>query len=151
MTGTPWHNEVLRMDTHDSRRHKSNCVFYQDNQCKFYIEKCRGSAHCDAYKQCEKQDEKQVYHSNSVMKEKRKALLKHLANGEYPDICKLIAVGDEIEERNNTNGKMKPRIGKVIKVDDDTNKVTIEFKNKKGKPYWKVYLYPDMMKDITIL
>ncbi len=151
MTGTPWHNEVLKMDSHDSRRHKSNCVYYQDNQCRFYIEKCRGSAHCDAYKQCERHDEKQSSYSNSVIKKKRKPIHKNPANGKYPDICELIVVGDEIKERYYTNGIMKTRIGTVIKVDDDTNKVTIEFKNRKGKPYWKAYSYPDMMKDIFIL
>ena len=61
------------------------------------------------------------------------------------------SVGVKIEERYSLNGQMNTRIGKVIKIDDDTNKVTIEFKNKKGKPYWRAYLYPDMMENISIL
>ena len=53
---TPWHTTYLRMNSNDSRRHKSRCVYYKNNKC--YCEnlvwcrkKCRGSSQCMKYKE----------------------------------------------------------------------------------------------------
>lgn len=54
LTGVPWHVEKMIREEGDDRRHRSRCVYYQgkvDNFCSYYCEKCRGSAHCDHYKE----------------------------------------------------------------------------------------------------
>lgn len=145
MTGSPWHTDVVLKT--DERRHKSNCAFYLDNQCKFYLEKCRGSAHCDAYKYC-KRDGYETTSYKNTSKKKRKGIHKSPLNREFPEISEILTIGDEVKERYYVNGKMRMRHGIVVDIEE--NKVTIRFKNNKGKTYRNTYLYPEMMKDIFV-
>lgn len=54
LTGTPWHAEIVGNSEDEDRRHRARCSFYTNikkNHCNYYNEKCRGSAHCTAYKE----------------------------------------------------------------------------------------------------
>lgn len=48
LTGTPWHMETLHSEDSD-RRHKTRCINYNQGSCTYYLEVCRGSAHCTEY------------------------------------------------------------------------------------------------------
>ena len=148
MTGSPWHNEVLKMSKFDSRRHKSNCIYYHDEQCEYFLERCRGSPHCDEYKEGEKLSNSTPIGYKSSSK-KRNPVHKNPLKIKYPsDISELFTVGDDVKEKYYYKGRMGIRYGKVINIDG--KKVTIEFTNKRGKSYRNVYLYPDMMKNIIV-
>lgn len=47
--GTPMH--VGYMKSHDSRRHKARCIYYnkETKSCLYYTRKCPGSSHCEKY------------------------------------------------------------------------------------------------------
>ena len=51
LAGVPWHIEVLKKD--DDQRHRSRCIYYnrEDKYCRYHIEQCRGSSHCEYYKE----------------------------------------------------------------------------------------------------
>ncbi len=53
MSGTPWHTELFTKKEGEDRRHRSRCSYYQhsNNHCRYYFEKCRGSAHCTHYRE----------------------------------------------------------------------------------------------------
>lgn len=54
LTGTPWHIEVIGNSEDDDRRHRSRCSFYTEKKtsyCNYYKERCRGAAHCLAYRE----------------------------------------------------------------------------------------------------
>lgn len=65
LTGTPWHIEVLQKDEDDPRRHYKWCKYYTPEMCTFRRKKCRGSAHCEHYKEKIKTHEKQNHNSNN--------------------------------------------------------------------------------------
>lgn len=55
LSSIPWHTTTLSREDGDERRHKANCIHYEDNLCKCfkssYVNKrCGGSAHCSYYK-----------------------------------------------------------------------------------------------------
>lgn len=53
LTGTPWHVEVIGNSEDEDRRHRARCSFYTNKKtsyCNYYNERCRGAAHCTAYK-----------------------------------------------------------------------------------------------------
>ena len=52
LTGTLWHKERVHRAEGDARRYKGRCAFYDydNDSCKMYCGRCRGSAHCDHYK-----------------------------------------------------------------------------------------------------
>lgn len=52
MTGAPWHPERMHREEGEERRSRSRCKFYcgkKSGECKYYMEKCHGAAHCDVY------------------------------------------------------------------------------------------------------
>ena len=51
----PWHTEVLK--TNDDYRHKHRCIHNEENYCNFLKEKCRGSAHCNYYKEIQRKSQ----------------------------------------------------------------------------------------------
>lgn len=51
MQGVPAHLEFLHKDEDDARRHKTRCVHYKDEYCKYYKRKCYGSRFCEVYKE----------------------------------------------------------------------------------------------------
>lgn len=55
LTGTPNHIEYLKKAEDDDRRHRSRCIHYEKGNafCRYFKEKCRGSAHCPRYREQE--------------------------------------------------------------------------------------------------
>ena len=53
MSGTPWHIEKMHKKDGDGRRHRSRCIYYEhtDQSCNRRMFKCKGSAHCEFYKE----------------------------------------------------------------------------------------------------
>ena len=46
-----WGSQIIvTLHSDGERRHQKWCVNYTDDYCKYYCEKCRGSAHCSQYK-----------------------------------------------------------------------------------------------------
>lgn len=56
LTGAPWHKERMHREEGDARRHKTKCRYHEslDDQCSYYHERCRGSAHCMYYEEYRK-------------------------------------------------------------------------------------------------
>lgn len=63
LTGSPWHVEKFTRAEGDDRRHRSRCKYYNDKGCDYYG-RCKGSAHCDIYK--EKVEAKETEHKKVV-------------------------------------------------------------------------------------
>ncbi len=53
MAGTPWHIEKMHRKEGDGRRHRSRCIYYDcaEPTCKRRKLECKGSSHCDFYKE----------------------------------------------------------------------------------------------------
>ena len=51
LEGTSWHVGYIKMSEDDERRHKSRCKYYDDGFCDYNINKCRGSSHCQHYRE----------------------------------------------------------------------------------------------------
>ncbi len=51
--GTPVHVNYLK--SNDGRRHKARCIYYckATQKCEYFIDKCKGSAHCEKYEEKE--------------------------------------------------------------------------------------------------
>lgn len=127
MTGTPWHLETLHKT--DDRRHKSWCTNYVNGRCRFYNEKCRGSAHCDKYYK--------IVESTTN---------KHI-DKQYPDVNKLFAVGDKVQQRYFSQGKFQRRGGIVTDI-DKSDCVSIKFTDRFKNCRTVVYHYPEMLDEI---
>ena len=51
--GTPWHVSTGdKLKSGLPRRHRANCVFYENGYCSFLLSRCLGSAHCSYYECC---------------------------------------------------------------------------------------------------
>ena len=136
MTGTPWHLETLK--SNDSRRHKSNCGYYDNGHCQFYIEPCRGSAHCDKYDenvQCYRAKTKQYGPKWRV----------HKNNKSIPPLSDAYSIGDHIVSIYFVDGQAKYKSGIILDIDSH-NYVIAEFTRNDGSTYTYTFHYPEMLR-----
>lgn len=140
MTGVPWHLETLK--SNDARRHKSNCGYYDSGYCKFYIENCRGSAHCDAYNE---NIECADATTNKPSNKSKKHSKVHKGNHKTPALKEAYKVGSKVTNIYFVDDK--PRYKTGIIVDVDPNKyIVVEFTSKKGSHYNETFRYPDCLR-----
>lgn len=147
MTGTPWHLKTLRKN--DDRRDKRNCVFFCKDRCFFLCEQCRGSAHCDYYR--EKESETKI----AVQDKSERSTLGYIGRpvkkparklSPLPDITSLFHVGDKIEYRDPKSGyskryKYKSAVIKEVRE----NAIRVEFTSQSGQVHTQVLHYPEIL------
>lgn len=146
MTGTPWHLETLRKN--DDRRHKTKCVFFCKERCFYLCEQCRGSAHCDYYREKESEDDdKDKSRLGFIGKPRRKARIPK------PDLTRpanqVFSVGQKIEFRESNAGyskRYKYKTGIIKEVKGSVLKVECE--GRSGKKIIRSFPYPDCMRYI---
>ncbi len=124
MQGSPWHTEIFTKKPGDVKRHRSRCIYYsKDNsRCSFYTEKCRGSAHCEHYKECEKQKAKP-----SEPKDKKTSKPK--------DSKVIVLVGSRIDHISYGKGVIKAIKGELATIHFDSGKemdIGVDFTLGKG-------------------
>ena len=105
-----YHIEILT-NGNDDRRHRSRCIYYKDknkNHCAWYNSHCRGSAHCQLYKEKAVDENKKT--DNKAVSARFKA-------------GKLFPVDSRVEHK--TFG-----IGTVKQVEDN-GKILVRFDNGK--------------------
>lgn len=136
MTGTPWHLETLKST--DDRRHKSNCGYYDNGYCRFYLENCRGSAHCDKY------DENAEFSCISVKRHGPKYKL-HKNHKSIPPLSEAYSVGDHVVSIYFVGGQAKYKSGVIINIDAN-NYVVVEFKRSDDSTYTYTFHYPEMLR-----
>jgi len=134
MTGTPWHLETLK--SNDSRRHKSNCGYYDNGYCKFYIESCRGSAHCDHY-----DENAEVYVSATEKHGARHRVYKK----PKPKLSDLYKVGDSVTDIYFVGGDPHYKCGVILDI-DSKGYIVVEFTHRTGETYTDTFHYPECIK-----
>ncbi|MCR5251938.1 MAG: hypothetical protein K6E50_15195 [Lachnospiraceae bacterium] len=124
MQGSPWHTEIFTKKPGDEKRHRSRCIYYsKDNsRCSFYVEKCRGSAHCEHYKECDKQSTKPPVAKNT--------------NSPKPkNSTAVIKVGSRVDHISFGKGVVKALTNGVATIHFENGKkmdIGVEFTLKKG-------------------
>ena len=136
MTGTPWHLETLK--SNDNRRHKSNCGYYDNGYCRFYIESCHGSAHCDKY------DENIQCYSTKIKRHKHKQRV-HKNDKPIPPLSEAYSIGDHIVSIYFVAGQAKYKSGIILDIDSN-NYVIVEFTRNDGSTYTYTFHYPEMLR-----
>ena len=136
MTGTPWHLETLK--SNDSRRHRSNCGYYDCGYCRFYIENCRGSAHCDRY------DENAVVYKSTVKKHGSKWRV-HKNTKPKPKLSDLYKVGDSVMDMYFVDGDAHYKCGTILDIDSN-DYIVVEFTSRTGETYTDTYHYPECIR-----
>ena len=102
MSGSPWHLERYTREDGDDRRHKHRCVHYRvsENHCRYFNERCRGSAHCPRYKEYIPDDEST---SRTVIDQKQCKFYNLSKNycKYYSTICSGSSLCDHFQVDNN--------------------------------------------------
>lgn len=125
ISGTPWHVSSLKMNEDDTRRHRSRCVYYKQKtkECAFFFGKCRGSTHCDAYREVLKSSELEDDASqNGGQKPKKKSSVEQFLEEEK----KKYLTGCSVHHIFYGNGRIEKRKGDTIRVAFENGK-TLSF------------------------
>lgn len=147
MTGTPWHLETLHKN--DDRRDRRKCVYFCKDRCFYLCEQCRGSAHCDYYR------EKETETKNTVLDKPERSTLGFIGRpvkkaprrlSPLPDIKSLFHVGDKIEYRDPKSGyskryKYKSAVIKEVRE----NAIRVEFNSQSGQVHSQLLHYPEVL------